>query len=207
VKLLAALLAAFALIAPAARADGDPASDTLIVSRLFLPYQVKFSKAQLDELNGTIAKAKTKGFPIRVALIAHNFDLGTAGLLYRKPQTYAQFLAQELAMFNTDYLLVVMPNGYGAYHCKGIRRADGHVDPCEGTKPIKADQEALAGVATAEKNGDMAAAATEAIKAVAAEHGAKLGSSRTPLVIGAVAVVLGLLAGALLFRRARRSRV
>jgi len=204
VKVLAALLAAFALIAPAARADGDPASDTLIVSRLFLPYQVKFSKAQLDELNGTIAKAKAKGFPIRVALIAHNFDLGTAGLLYRKPQTYAQFLAQELAMFNTDYLLVVMPNGYGVYHCKGVRRADGHVDPCEGTKPIKADRQALADVTTAEKNGDMAAAATDAIKAVAAEHGADLGgSSRTPLLIGAVVLVAGLLAAALLYRRSR----
>jgi hypothetical protein len=204
VRLLAALLAAFVLIVPAARADGDPASDTLIVSRLFLPYQVKFSKAQLDELNGTIAAAKAKGFPLRVALIAHNFDLGTAGLLYRKPQTYAQFLAQELAMFNTDYLLVVMPNGYGVYHCKGVRRADGHVDPCEATKPIKADQQALADVTTAEKNGDMAAAATDAIEAVAAEHGAKLGgSNRVPLLIGAVALVAVLVAAGLLYRRSR----
>jgi hypothetical protein len=207
VRLLAALLAAFALIAPAARADGDPASDTLIVSRLFLPYQVKFSKARLDELNGTIAKAKAKGFPIRVALIAHNFDLGTAGLLYRKPQTYAQFLAQELAMFNTDYLLVVMPNGYGVYHCKGIRRADGHVDPCEGTKPIKADQAALADVTTAEKKGDMAAAATEAIEAVAAQHGAKLSSGRAPVLVGAVALLVVVAVAALLFRRVRRSRI
>jgi hypothetical protein len=79
------------------------------------------------------------------ALIAHNFDLGTAGLLYRKPQTYAQFSPRS-------------------WRCS----------------------------------------ATEAIETVAAEHRAQLRSSRTPLLLGAVAAGAVVLAtGLLLYRRSR----
>ena len=34
---------------------------------------------------------------MRVAMIAHDYDLGSAALLFRQPKVYSKFLAQELA--------------------------------------------------------------------------------------------------------------
>ena len=175
--------------------------------RVFEPYQVKLPQKSRAELQKTIAEAKAKGFPVRVALIGDNFDLGSAALLFRKPQIYAKFLAQELAQFNTDWLLVVMPNGYGVYHCKGIKRADGHVDPCELTYPLGADQRALRGVPAPEKSGqDLAAAATAALR------GGRAGPRREPLrrrrrstsSPGVLAILLAAGCITLLWRRSHR---
>ena len=80
---------------------------------------------------------------MRVAMIADEFDLGTAGLLFGQPKDYAKFLAQELANFNSDWVLIVMPNGYGIYHCVPIRRAEGYVDPCEKQTPTREADEKL----------------------------------------------------------------
>ena len=81
-------------------------------------------------------------------MIANEFDLGSAGLLYRKPLRYAKFLAQELATFNSDWMLVVMPNGYGIYHCLPKKRAEGYSDPCEGNAATAADAKLLASLPT-----------------------------------------------------------
>src|SRR5262249_13075235 len=108
--LLAALIALLVLMPAAAHADGGPASDVLVDKRVFYPYYDKVPKASQQQLQQTIADAKKKGYAVRVAMIGKVYDLGSAGLLYKKPQPYSQFLAQELAQFNTDWVLVVMPN-------------------------------------------------------------------------------------------------
>jgi hypothetical protein len=111
----AAIVAALlALVLPAvARANGDPASDYLLVQSVFLPFNAKIDPAASKELADTIRAADDKGFKIKVAVIGSRYDLGTAFSLYNQAQKYAQFLGLELSFQYHDRLLVVMPNGYG----------------------------------------------------------------------------------------------
>ena len=106
--------AATALLLPAAaQANGDPASDYLLVQKVFLPFNSKVDSdvaTRLEKLLDAAAKAK---FPIRVAVIGTPTDLGTAFSLFNKPQRYAEFLGLELSFLYRDRLLVVMPSGFG----------------------------------------------------------------------------------------------
>jgi len=203
--LVAALLVSL-VCAGVARADGDPASDVLIKDRVFWPYSVKLPLESRKGLLETVNKATKKGFPVRVALINNEFDLGSAGLLSRHPQEYAKFLAQELALVKgKDWLIVVMPNGYGVYHCVGVRRPEGYVDPCEKEDRADADKRALRALAAPEKSRiDMAASGEEAVRRIAALHGVSVDSSPLPFVLGGAALVLILGAGGFLLLRRRR---
>jgi hypothetical protein len=109
-------LAAVACLPSAARADGDPASDYLISQQVFFGFGPNASPAKQKELALLVRAAKAKGFEVRVALIGGPTDLGSVQVLWRKPQTYARFLGQELTRWYPRRLLVVMPNGYGIYH-------------------------------------------------------------------------------------------
>lgn len=110
--LLACCLAAVAA-AQSARADGDPASDYLLVQRVFVPYEGASASTQQHALTKAVAAANTAGFKIRVAVIFSSYDLGSVTSLWRKPQTYARFLGVELSFVYKQRLLVVMPNGFG----------------------------------------------------------------------------------------------
>ncbi len=206
---LAVVALLVSLVLPAAaRADGDPASDVLIGGRIFWPYTVKVPAESRKALESSVQSSWKKGFRMRVALINNEFDLGSAGLLSRHPPEYAQFLAQELAAVKgTDWLLVVMPNGYGIYHCQGIRRPEGYIDPCEKATPTKAEMRFLQSLPTPEKGKlDLAAAGDQAFRGVASLHGVSVGSSRLPFVLGGVGVVLiAAVGGFLVLRRRRRA--
>jgi hypothetical protein len=111
---LALLAALLLLVTPAvAHANGDPASDYLLVQGIFLPFNAKVDPKASKELADTIRAANEKGFKIKVAVIGSRYDLGTAFSLYNKAQKYAQFLGLELSFQYHDRLLVLMPNGYG----------------------------------------------------------------------------------------------
>jgi hypothetical protein len=99
-----------------ARADGDPASDVLVTQHLFLPQDAASPPRQQAQLAALLQEAARSGYPIRVAMIASAADLGSVTELWRQPQTYAQFLGQELALVYRGPLLVVMPDGFGTYH-------------------------------------------------------------------------------------------
>jgi hypothetical protein len=116
-RVLAAVAAALAAgaAAPAAQADGDPASDYLIGQKIFLPYDAKLPARPVQMLNATVHSANTQGFPVRVALIWSNYDLGSVTVLWNKPRTYARFLGIELSYYFKGRLIVVMPNGIGLY--------------------------------------------------------------------------------------------
>ena len=116
--LLAVLIACFALgglgvFAPAARADGDPASDVLVYQNLFVTSESGMSAGQQAEVTNLLATAARDGFPIRVAIIAAPVDLGAVPALFDKPAAYANFLGIELSLVYKQRLLVVMPNGFG----------------------------------------------------------------------------------------------
>jgi LPXTG-motif cell wall-anchored protein len=189
-----------------ARADGDPASDVLIKDRIFWPYSVKLPLDSRKGLLETVTTATKKGFPVRVAIINNELDLGSAGLLSRHPQEYAKFLAQELALVKgKDWLIVVMPNGYGIYHCVGVKRPGGYTDPCEKEDKADADKRELRVLATPEQSRiDMAAAGEEAVRQIAALHGVSVDSSPLPFVLAGVVVVLVAGGGAFVLLRRRR---
>ncbi len=109
------LVAAVALAGfpTAARADGDPASDVLATQTVFLPQDAGIPLAQQRQLAELVQSAARGGYQIRVALIATRSDLGSVTELWRRPQTYAQFLDEELSLVYRGPLLVVMPGGFG----------------------------------------------------------------------------------------------
>ena len=102
-----------AVAAQSARADGDPASDYLLVQRVFVPYEGAGASTQQRTLTKAVAAANKAGFTIRVAVVFSSYDLGSVTSLWRKPQTYAKFLGVELSFVYKQRLLVIMPNGFG----------------------------------------------------------------------------------------------
>jgi hypothetical protein len=112
---LAALFAGLALLAaPAlAAADGDPASDVLLISNAFYPYQQTVSNNLIATLNLALERAHTAKFPLRVAIIGTPVDLGAVPELFGKPQQYASFLSKEISFNGPVVLLVVMQAGFG----------------------------------------------------------------------------------------------
>jgi hypothetical protein len=100
-----------AVAAPAAHADGDPASDYLLSQATFVPPDVHVPPAYEQQLNQTVRDAKARGYTIRVALIGTRYDMGAVTILYGKPKQYARFLGKELAFVYQGRLLVVMPGG------------------------------------------------------------------------------------------------
>ncbi len=106
------MLAACAF-AGTARADGDPASDYLLGTQVFIPFDMKLPAAKQQELVSIVRDANKSGYAIRVALIGSAYDLGAVTSLWRKPRPYARFLAAEIEFIYKRRLLIVMPNGFG----------------------------------------------------------------------------------------------
>ena len=185
-KRLTALIAVFVCcFGGVAWADGDPASDVLASARVFWPYNLKVPEDSRARLNETVNTVTRNGLPVRVAMVQSEFDLGSVGVLFGHPQDYSQFLAQGLANFNRDWVVVVMPGGYGVYHCVPI--AD--VGACEKALPAEADQKRLRALAPVSKSGeDMAAAAELAVRTFAEGRGvsADSGTSVVAPVAGAL---------------------
>ena len=96
-----------------ARADGDPGSDVLVFQSLFVGSDAGLSVAQQAQFGDLLQAAGRAGFPVRVAIIASQNDLGAVTELWRKPRSYARFLGIELSLAYKGRLLVVMPNGFG----------------------------------------------------------------------------------------------
>jgi hypothetical protein len=192
-----AVLAAVLLCAPAAQANGDPASDVLITQQVFIPFEAPISTSAQDELTKTVAAANERGFKIRVAVIAFTGDLGTAVSLWRDPQDYAKFLGSELAFVYRNRLLISMPSGFGFYH---------------GRKPVAKEVAVLARIKPGRTPTALTESTTQAVRALAAADGITLptfssgGSAwRDRLIIAAVVLLalLVLFVPAGLFRRGR----
>jgi hypothetical protein len=119
---VAACAVGIALLAPGlARADSDPASDILPTVDVFFPYQPKMSEDVKADLRGVTDAAKKAGYPIKVAVIATEADLGGVPQLFNQPARYAGYLGPEIT-FNkkTQPLLVVMPVGLGTYQASPL---------------------------------------------------------------------------------------
>lgn len=183
-----------------ARADGDPASDVLASARVFWPYNLKVPDESRAKLNATVTAVTRNGLPVRVAMVQSEFDLGSVGVLFGHPQDYSQFLAQGLANFNRDWVIVVMPGGYGVYHCVPIP----DVGFCEQALPSEADQKRLRTLAPASKSGmDMAAAAERAVRTFAEGRGVSADSGGVGVAAPVAGAVVGILLAVMLVGRRR----
>jgi hypothetical protein len=139
-----------------ARADGDPASDVLALQPLFMPQDARAPASQQAELGALIRAAGRSGYQIRVAVIASPTDLGSVTELWGQPETYAEFLGQELSLLYRGPLLVIMPAGLGVY---------------DTGRTLAAEQSALAGIRTSSAGAALATAAATAIQRLAAASG------------------------------------
>ena len=122
-RLTTALACAAALaLAPAAHADGDPASDILFASDVYLPYSPKPGRHISRILIRTLRQARRHGYPMKVALIESPADLGAYPSLFGHPRKYADLLSEELMYGEIEpHLLIVMPAGYA-----GVRLVPNH---------------------------------------------------------------------------------
>jgi hypothetical protein len=201
-----AVLVLAALAAHAARADGDPASDVLIVQTVFLPFQAQLPKPLEQKLTRATVEATKAGFRIRVALIEQPSDLGAVPSLFERPQTYSKFLWQELSFVYKGGVLIVMPNGFGFY---------------DGRDPSASTQKVLSGIPIGAGLNGMAASALNAVLGLSAAAGhrlsvqsvavpAKAGSGSSSgsdrLIIGGAAAGVALLAAAAFVVRRRKLR-
>jgi hypothetical protein len=198
VRRLAVLVVLAALLAaPAARADGDPASDYLIGQKVFFPYDLKVAPTGQQQITALVDEANRAGYRIRVAMIWSSYDLGSVTSLWRRPKTYARFLGAELRYVYRDRLLIVMPNGFGF-------NRSGH--------PATKEYATLAKIAVQPGPAGFVDATRTAVQRLAAASGVKLtgavvvkGSSqnrdRLIIVLGAIAVLLAAIALRLVLRR------
>jgi hypothetical protein len=160
---LIALAAVLTLVAaPAARADGDPASDVLLQQDVFFPYAPATAERLSGALTRLLERTRQSGYPVKVALIQSEGDLGANSDLLGQPLQYANLLAQELRTLRhgTDrseelHLLVVMPTGFSG---AGLGpRVD------EALGPVR--------IASAAQSDGLARAAIEAVARLASVNG------------------------------------
>jgi hypothetical protein len=191
-----------ASFAPAALADGDPASDVLQPPAVRVYMTNRATTPKLEQgLQRTAQQVSDAGLPIKVAVIGNNTDLGAVPQLWGKPQTYATFLGAELRFVYKDTLLVVMPQGFGIHgpFSQGRALAALHgIDPRTDDTPE-----------------GLAASADRALRALSAADGHTLATSPGgggggdlpwPLIAAGAIIVAGIAGGALVLRGDRKPR-
>src|SRR4051812_40593720 len=200
--LVIAMLLALALPAASARANGDPASDVLLLQDVFTPYQPQVPKPVSGALSQTLKKSRAAGYPLKVAIIASKNDLGSVPQFFGRPQPYATFLEREIAFNKPEPLLTVMPAGYGvaAAGAKALETVQ------KLPKPTSSSGDAL-GRAAIDATLALAKAHGHAVPAPklpkAADAGG--GGGTSPAIVFGVPVLLLALGGALVAMRNRHS--
>jgi hypothetical protein len=202
IRLLPVLVAtaALAIAPPAAEADGDPASDVLLLQDVYLPYAPGVPGPLGKTITSLLKTTRKAGFPLKVAIVADPKDLGAVPQFFGKPQQYAPFLQSEIAFNSKRPLLVVMPAGYGA-----AALPKGSETGLQGLAPPKS--------ASGEDLGRSAIGAIVKLSAAAGHpvpqpklpaSGGGGGGSTSPLIIFGVPVALLALGGVLAALRRRQ---
>jgi hypothetical protein len=115
-SVMLACLLAVSLAPTPARADADPASDVLLASPAFFPYQPAVSSGLQNQLIAELGRLRKQGLNLKVAIVESPIDLGAIPNMFDHPQAYAAFLDREISFNQAQPLLVVMPNGFGLSH-------------------------------------------------------------------------------------------
>ena len=98
-------------------ANGDPPSDVLLGADVYPPTEPA-APALVRSLKSAAQRAKSAGYPSKVAVVQSEVDLGNLVQAFNKPQQYADYLAADLRNHPDSVpqefaLLVVMPAGAG----------------------------------------------------------------------------------------------
>jgi hypothetical protein len=201
--LLLAALSVLAATAGVARADGDPASDVLFTDHVFFAFDTHVSGGSQQMLRTAVSEANAAGYPIRVAVIEKPADLGAVTSLWARPGQYARFLGFELSYGFKGPLLVVMPSGLGFHH---YQRSSAQQDRL------------IRSIRVGPRADGVALAAATAVERLSAQAGHPIAPPPVPvatssstlsmrLLVGGVSLVaLGVVFGASLLVRSRRSR-
>jgi hypothetical protein len=175
---------------PKATADVDPASDVLLLDDVYFPYEPKVCSELQDGLNQLTADAKEASYPVKVALIASESDLGGVPQLLGKPQDYAKFLHGEIGRQIDAVLLIAMPGGFGFAPNKPEARVLDKISIPDDADPNRLTQAAIDAIP------QLAGAAGRAVKKPNIASGKCSKKGGTSAVIFIVPVALLLLAGA-----------
>jgi hypothetical protein len=182
----------------AAQADADPASDVLLASAAFFPYQPTVSAGLQSQLLGELGRLKKQGLGLKVAIIESRIDLGAIPNMFGHPRAYAAFLDQEISFNQPQPLLVVMPDGFGLSHA-------GSAGALAGLKP-DAGQRSAGLTRTAILAVERIAHAEGKTVSPGAAGGGSAGTTSPLLTFGgpAILVILGAFVAARMGRRAAR---
>ncbi len=164
---LCGALCAALLVSASSRADGDPASDYLLVQNVFVPYRSPSPSvsAALEQAADTVY---LHGNRVKVAVVFDTADLGSIPSMFGSPSNYAEFLGIELSLWYAGPLLVVMPAGFGFY--------DG------GRSPAAAESVLQSVPVSAASPDDLVRTATTALDDLAADGALTSPDTTAPLV-------------------------
>jgi hypothetical protein len=203
IRLLPVLAVAVALVLTpgVARADGDPASDVLLLQDVYLPYAPGVPGPLARTITTLLKTTRKAGFPVKLAIVADPKDLGAVPQFFGKPQQYAPFLQSEISFNSKRPLLVVMPAGYGAAALpKGSETGLQGLDP---PKSANGDDLGRAAIAAVVKLSAAAGHPVPAPKLPSGGGGGK-GGGTSPLIVFGIPVALLALGGVLAGIRRRQ---
>jgi hypothetical protein len=197
--ILALALGAILAVLPVsqAAADADPASDVLLGSPAFFPYQPAVASALQNQLLHELARLRKRGLNLKVAIIESPVDLGAIPNMFGHPRAYAAFLDREISFNQPQPLLVVMPSGFGVAHAGGLSALAGVKVDAGG----RSDGLTRSAVNAVQR---LAQAAGKPVGAGRAASGAS-GGGTSPLITFAAPAVLVLLGAAVAARLHRRA--
>jgi hypothetical protein len=198
-----ALLAALPALAPA---DGDPASDVLLAQDAYYPYAPKVAPPLATALDDLLKRVRAAGYPMKVALIQTQADLGAYPNLFGDAQSYANLLAKEISFNAKPHLLVVMPTGFAGDNLGP--KVDQALSGLKVDQAAKSDglvTSALAAVAKlATANGHPTPIPAAAGTKVAASSASSKRSTPSLLIYGSPVLLVALAVGALLYTSRKR---
>jgi hypothetical protein len=207
-----ALAGALALAAaPAAWADGDPASDILPAQDVYYPYTPPVSKSLVTAFDRELKQVRAAGYPFKVAVLASQGDMGSYPTLFDQPQRYADLLSSELPtqsdrqLHGAFHLLVVMPGGFGGQNLGDKvdqALAPIKIDPAAGSDGlVRAAMQAVARIATAAGHPTKVPPEATAASSKPGAGGKGGGTSAAAIFIPIAAVLIALTAIVLVRRR------
>jgi hypothetical protein len=200
--LATAVLFVVLAVPSAALADGDPPSDVLLLQDVYLPYQPVVPKPVENALKAAVKQLRAKGYPLKVAVIASQTDLGSVPQYLGRPGAYAPFLESEIKFNKAKPLLVVMQDGYGtAETSPAVAASIAGLD-----KPSSGSADAL-GRAAIDGVLKIAAATGHPLPKpkLPASSGGGGGGGTSPAIIFGVPVLLLAIGGGLAMLRARQA--
>ena len=196
-RVLAAGVALLMAAPGVAYANGDPASDVLLQAKVYFPTQ-RVSAQAANSLKAVVQKANAKGYPIRVALIKDETDLGTVPNLLNQPQKYSEFLAPEIRFAYKGDLLVVMPTGVG------VTQTDETPAPANAVEGMQVEAGGSPdGLAQTAEEAVTKLSAAAGHPLVAAKKSGGGGGAAAGIIVAVVLLILGIL-GAFWLRRSHQ---